>query len=118
VRKGEHGTTICYADRFIPKKEQARVAETGETPEAIPFLKRFTVFNVEQCDGLPESALGTPEPLPEGQIIPRAEALIAATGADFRIGGARLLRRGRRLYPRAAAAGVFRADQLLPDVLS
>jgi len=89
VRKGEHGTTICYADRFIPKKEQARAAETGETAEAIPFLKRFTVFNVEQCDGLPETALGTPEPLPEREVVPRAEALIAATGADFRIGGER-----------------------------
>lgn len=89
VRKGERGTTICYADRFIPRREQERAAETGETPEAIPFLKRFTVFNVEQCDGLPDSALGTPEPLPEREAIPRAEALIAATGADFRIGGER-----------------------------
>jgi len=89
VRKGEHGTTICYADRFIPRKEQERAAETGETPEAIPFLKRFTVFNVEQCDGLPETVLGTAEPLPERQAIPRAEALIAATRADFRIGGER-----------------------------
>lgn len=89
VRKGEHGTTICYADRFIPRKEQERAAETGETPEAIPFLKRFTVFNVEQCDGLPETVLGTAEPLPERQATPRAEALIAATGADFHIGGER-----------------------------
>jgi antirestriction protein ArdC len=89
VRKGEHGTTICYADRFIPKKEQERAAETGETPEAIPFLKRFTVFNVEQCDRLPETVLGTPAPLPEREVIPRAEALIAETRADFRIGGER-----------------------------
>lgn len=89
VRKGEHGTTICYADRFIPRKEQQRAAETGETPEAVPFLKRFTVFNVAQCDGLPATVLGTPEPLPECQAIPRAEALVAATGADFRIGGER-----------------------------
>jgi antirestriction protein ArdC len=89
VRKGEHGTTICYADRFIPRKEQARAAETGETPEAVPFLKRFTVFNVAQCDGLPDTVLGTPEPLPECEAIPHAEALIAATEADFRIGGER-----------------------------
>lgn len=89
VRKGEHGTTVCYADRFIPRKEQERAAETGATPEAVRFLKRFTVFNVEQCDGLPETASGVAPPLPERQIIPRAEALIAATRADFRIGGAR-----------------------------
>lgn len=89
VRKGERGTTVCYADRFIPRKEQERAAQEGGTPEAIAFLKRFTVFNVEQCDGLPDTALGITQPLPERQIVPRAEALIAATGADFRIGGAR-----------------------------
>ena len=77
------------SDRFIPRKEQERAAQTGDAPEAIPFLKRFTVFNVEQCDGLPEAAHGIAPPLPERQIMPRAEALIAATGADFRIGGAR-----------------------------
>ena len=53
VRKGEHGTTVCYADRFIPKNEVERAQQAGEDPKAIPFLKRFTVFNVAQCDGLP-----------------------------------------------------------------
>jgi antirestriction protein ArdC len=56
---------------------------------AIPFLKRFTVFNTDQCDGLPEEVAASVVPPPPGQIEPRAEALIAATGADFRIGGAR-----------------------------
>ena len=87
VRKGERGTTICYADRFIPKGEQQRAIETGDQPSAVPFLKRFTVFNVEQCDDLPESAFDKPRPLPECEIVPEAEALIAATAADFRIGG-------------------------------
>ena len=87
VRKGERGTTVCYADRFIPKTEIERAQRDGDDPEAIPFLKRFSVFNVDQCDGLPDGAFDGPAPLPERQIIPDAEALIAATGADFRIGG-------------------------------
>ena len=87
VRRGEHGTTICYADRFIPKDEAERAAKAGEQPEAVPFLKRFTVFNLHQCEGLP--LVEAAPPLPEREIIPRAEALIAATGADFRIGGER-----------------------------
>src|SRR6202161_1188318 len=45
VRKGEHGTTVVYADRFTPEDERRRAAETGEEPGVIPFLKRFTVFN-------------------------------------------------------------------------
>jgi antirestriction protein ArdC len=87
VRKGEKGTTVFYADRFIPKTEVERAAKTGDDPNAVPFLKRFTVFNVDQCDGLPETAFAGAAPLPEREIIPRAEALITATGADFRIGG-------------------------------
>lgn len=89
VRKGEHGTTVYYADRFIPKAEIERAAKDGDDPHAIPFLKRFTVFNVAQCDGLPERFTVEPEPMPECEIIPHADALISATGADFRIGGNR-----------------------------
>ena len=90
VRKGEKGTTVFYADRFIPERERVRAEEAGEEPEAIPFLKRFTVFNADQCEGLPaEATPPSPEPLPEHRILPQVEALIRATGADIRIGGTR-----------------------------
>ena len=42
MRKGEKGTTVVYADRFVPHRERTRAAEAGDEPEAIPFLKRFT----------------------------------------------------------------------------
>lgn len=87
VRKGEKGTTVCYADRFIPKAEAERARETGDAANAVPFLKRFTVFNTEQCEGLPDSATGVAPTLREPEIVPAAEALIQASGADFRIGG-------------------------------
>ncbi|MDB5584968.1 MAG: hypothetical protein JWR80_10144 [Bradyrhizobium sp.] len=89
VRKGERGTTVVYADRFIPKGEAERAARTEEDARAIPFLKRFTVFNVSQCEGLRAGLAADPAPLPDREIVPTAEALIAATGADFRIGGSR-----------------------------
>ena len=89
VRKGERGTTVVYADRFIPDDEKRRARDTGEDAQAIPFLKRFTVFNSAQCENLPEDvAIVTPPP-PPGLIEPRVEALIQATGIDFRIGGNR-----------------------------
>lgn len=87
VRKGERGTTVCYADRFTPKIEVERATQEGDDPASVPFLKRFTVFNVAQCDGLPDDLTSEPEPLPEREIVPCAEHLIKATGADFRIGG-------------------------------
>lgn len=89
VRKGEKGTTVVFADRFIPEAEKTRAASTGEDARAVPFLKAYTVFAVEQCEGLRPGLMPETVPLPEREIIPHAEALIAATGADFRIGGSK-----------------------------
>ena len=87
VRKGEHGTTVVYADRFVPDDEKKRARETGEEAAAIPFLKRFTVFNSVQCENLPEDVAIVAPPPPPGLIEPQVEALIKASGIDFRIGG-------------------------------
>lgn len=87
VRKGERGTTVVFADRFIPDQERARAREQGDEPNAIPFLKRFTVFNVAQCDGLPDDLAAVAPPVPDGLILPEVEALIRASGADLRLGG-------------------------------
>jgi len=89
VRKGERGTTVVYADRFIPDDERARARSGGDEPRAIPFLKRFTVFNTDQCDDLPPEVAVAAPPVPEGLILPQVEALIRATGAVLRIGGDR-----------------------------
>lgn len=88
VRKGERGTMLVYADRFTPETEKERARETGENAKVVPFLKRFTVFNLDQCEGL-NGIAPEPAPPPECEQVPRAEALIRATGADFRIGGDR-----------------------------
>ena len=89
VRKGERGTTVVFADRFTPPDERERAKRDGDEPRGIHFLKRFTVFNTEQCDGLPEDAGSPPPPVPENLIQPQVEELIPASGADFRIGGDR-----------------------------
>jgi antirestriction protein ArdC len=89
VRKGERGTTVVFADRFVPDRERERARETGEDAQAIPFLKRFTVFNAEQCDGLPDDIAAAAPLVETGLILPHVEALIGATGADIRIGGDR-----------------------------
>ena len=89
VRKGERGTTVVYADRFVPSDEKRRAAESGDEAQAIPFLKRFTVFNTDQCDGLPDEIATAAPPPPPGLIEPTVEALIKATGITFHIGGDR-----------------------------
>jgi antirestriction protein ArdC len=87
VRRGERGTTVCYADRFTPRREEERARDEDRDARQIAFLRRFTVFNVEQCEGLPEELTRVVELPRERETIPQAEALIAETGADFRIGG-------------------------------
>jgi antirestriction protein ArdC len=87
VRKGEHGATVVYADHIVPDEERERAERDGDKPNAISFLKRFTVFNTDQCERLPAELASAPAPAPDGLILPQAEALISATGADFRIGG-------------------------------
>ncbi len=89
VREGERGTTVVYADRFVPDDAKRRAAQSGGEARAIPFLKRFTVFNTDQIDDLPDEIATVALPPPPGTIELRVEALIKATGIDFRIGGNR-----------------------------
>ena len=63
VRKGETGMTVVYAHRFTPGEERRRADEDGRRPGSIPFLKRFTVFSTDQCDGLPERIAAPPPPV-------------------------------------------------------
>jgi antirestriction protein ArdC len=73
----------------VPGDERRRAREAGEDARAVPFLKRFTVFSVDQCEGLPDGLASTPPPVPEGLILPEVEALVRASGADVRLGGDR-----------------------------
>lgn len=87
IRKGEHGSLVVYADKFTRTETDPK----GEECEReIPFMKAYTVFNVEQIDDLPAHYTAPPPPRPEPpQRIAAAEAFFAGTGADIRHGGNR-----------------------------
>ena len=87
VKKGEHGALVVYADRFT----KTETNEKGEAFEReIPFMKGYTVFNVEQIDGLPAHYYAQPaQPLPAAQRIETAERFAVSTGAEVRHGGNR-----------------------------
>jgi antirestriction protein ArdC len=88
VRKGETGSLVVYASK-ITRNE--RNDETGEESERdIPFLKGYTVFNVEQVEGLPEQFHAPAEKrLDPVQRIAHAESFFAATNAAVSHGGSR-----------------------------
>ncbi|WP_242600566.1 ArdC family protein, partial [Erwinia billingiae] len=61
-----------------------------EETDYIPMLKTFTVFNVEQIDGLPLSD-GAVYPVETFEPLPRAEAL-------FRNSGATIIEKGQNAF--------------------
>ena len=52
-------------------------------------MKRYRVFNIDQCEGLSDDLYASAPDVPECEQLPIAENLISATAADFRIGGNR-----------------------------
>ncbi len=85
VRKGETGAVVVYANQLV----RTEADESGaEVERRIPFLKAYTVFNVEQIDGLPEGYRPVaPAPVNPDVRLDRAERFFAALGADIRHGG-------------------------------
>ncbi len=78
VRKGEKGTMVVFVSHMIRQDEK-----TGDEVR-IPFLKKYTVFNVQQCDGLSDKVSGESLPMPENQAkrAELADLFIEETGAD------------------------------------
>ncbi|MET0105776.1 MAG: zincin-like metallopeptidase domain-containing protein [Sedimenticola sp.] len=85
IRKGEKGELVVYANTITRTEENSDGEETEHT---IPFMKGYTVFNVEQIEGLPEHYYQLAEPvLDPVERIDHAERFFAATKADLRHGG-------------------------------
>ena len=84
VRKGEHGTHCVF---YKPWETESTNHETGET-EIVKgaVLKGFTVFNLDQIDGIEVPAR---EPRAPFQAIEEAERILAASPARIIEGGAR-----------------------------
>jgi antirestriction protein ArdC len=81
VRKGEHGTQIIFY-RQLP--EYAKTTEDGrEEDERVSFvLCHYTVFNVEQCDGLTLPEISQPAIAPEVDEDELCESIV--TGWESR----------------------------------
>ncbi len=87
VRKGEKGSLVVYANTVTKTEDDGKGTDVERE---IPFMRGYTVFNVEQIEGLPERYYATPEPKMTGpERIAHAEAFFANTGADIRFRGTR-----------------------------
>ena len=86
VCKGERGSLVVYANTITRMQEDTTTGE--EVEQEIPFMKGYSVFNVEQIDGLPPHFYTPAEKvLDPQQRIEKAEAFFDALGANVRHGG-------------------------------
>jgi len=88
VRAGEKGSPVVFANALIRTERDEKTGE--DTEREIPYLKAYSVFNVEQIDELPElfyaKAEASIDPI---QRIDRAETFFASQGASVKHGANR-----------------------------
>jgi antirestriction protein ArdC len=103
VRKGEKGSLVVYANSITRTEED----DNGEeTEREIHYMKGYTVFNVEQIDGLPEHYYGKPESADHaGRAHRPCRGILQATKADIRYRG------DRAFYSRTATISRCRSSR-------
>ena len=88
VKKGEKATTVVYANSFEKTETNA---DTGEEQKRnIPFLRAYSVFNVDQVTGLPEHFYARQQPSRNlEERLDSAEEFFKAFPIEKRYGGNR-----------------------------
>ncbi|ASY74411.1 ArdC family protein [Sinorhizobium fredii] len=83
VRKGEKGALVVKYGTFTPKERE------DDDDRAIPYLKGYTVFNVEQIENLPDGFYQPAEALSTTPVphLDTVETFIRNTAASVTYGG-------------------------------
>jgi antirestriction protein ArdC len=83
VRKGEHGTKVYFVKQLMVKD-----GDGEDETRAVPMMREYTVFNIDQCDGLPDSVRADKQMRvrnPDTRDV-LADDFLKSTGADIREG--------------------------------
>ncbi|MCT2581111.1 MAG: DUF1738 domain-containing protein [Mesorhizobium sp.] len=83
VRKGEKGTLVVKYGTFTPKERE------DDEDRSIPYLKGYTVFNIEQIENLPDRFFSPAEELPSVPVphIETVEVFVRNTNAKVSYSG-------------------------------
>ena len=85
VRKGERGTKVYFVNQLQVRDQDA---DNNVSARLIPMMREYTVFNVDQCENLPDG-ISTGKPIRVRNPDARdelADAFLHSTGADIREG--------------------------------
>ena len=85
VRKGEHGTKVYFVKQL---QVRDKGAEDNSATRLVPMMRQYTVFNLEQCENLPDN-INTGKRMRVRNPDARddlADAFLQSTGADIREG--------------------------------
>ena len=83
VRKGERGTKVYFVKQLQVRDQGA---DDSSSSRLIPMMREYTVFNVDQCEKLPDS-INTGKPMRVRNPDTRdelADAFLHSTNADIR----------------------------------
>jgi antirestriction protein ArdC len=85
VRNGEHGTKVYFVKQLQVRDQDA---DDSTSTRLFPMMREYTVFNVEQCQNLPDSVkTGKPMRVRNPNVRDDlADAFLQSTGAEIREG--------------------------------
>lgn len=85
VRKGARGTKVYFVKQLQVRDDGA---DGDEATRLVPMMREYTVFNVDQCDGLPDRvAAGKPARVRNPDTREAlADEFLRSTSADLREG--------------------------------
>ncbi len=89
VRRGEQGTQIVFFKMHEIDGNTTAPADGKSQRHVVPLLRAFTVFNVEQINGLPAGLSGPDRPALGWTPVEAAERILVDSGALLQHGGSR-----------------------------
>ncbi len=88
VRRGEHGTKVYFIKQLRLRESDAGTSDDDTDEKIVPMMREYTIFNVAQCENLPDSIVNG-KPTRERNPDTRdelADEFLRSTGADIREG--------------------------------
>jgi len=84
VRKGERGTRVYFVKQLQVRDED----DKSDATRIVPMMREYTVFNVEQCERLPDRVmtLGEIKPRNPDERDATIDDFLACSGATIREG--------------------------------